>query len=113
MCFSVLALCACSESHECLGDREFDQWQFQQTWFISETPEVENVGAAFGSESGTFYQPFEIQDFQYCAEGMTLYVSYGSVIKRNLVIEILSLDDEKLVLQFPDDKRYAYFRAGR
>lgn len=108
---SLLALVGCSK--ECIDSRSFSSWALQQTWFISEVPDIENLGAAFGDSGGTFYEPLRVPEFEYCAQGNRLHIEYGDVFTRRMVVDILALDDEKMLLQFPDGEQFEYFRAGR
>lgn len=100
-------------SYECIDDRSFSSREFQQTWFISETPGMENLGAAFGDNGGTFYKPLRIREFDYCAMGNKLHIEHGDIIKRRVVVEVLELNNEKMLLKFPGGETFEYFRAGR
>jgi hypothetical protein len=107
----VLSLTACS--HECVDSRGFSSWEFQQSWFTSRSPGIESLGAVFGDTSGSFYEPFQISQFDYCAVGNRLYIKHGKLIKRRLVVEVLELDSERMLLRFQDGGTFEYFRAGR
>jgi len=111
LAFPIL-LASCSEP-QCTHERAFDHWLFQQTWFISETPGTENLGAAFGDNGGTLFVPRTIESFNYCADGRTLHVSYGKYWKHREDWSIVELDEKTLTLKFQDGGTYKYYRAGR
>ena len=110
---------SCTGNETCNNQRSFDSWDFQQTWFKSNHRSVENQGAIFGDNSGDIYHPVQSRDFKYCAQDMTLHISYNwppnlfgwSLFKKHLKIKILEINKETMTLLFPDGTSYKYYRA--
>ncbi len=109
--FLLAVLTACNK--KCEDTRSFSPWLFQQTWFTTQAGGKDHIGGLFGDSTGEIVAPRKIGDFDYCAKGMTLYLTQRNVWHTRQEIKILALDKESMTLQFEDKTIFKYYRAGR
>jgi hypothetical protein len=93
----------------CKKGQEVFPWLFQTTWFIKPERGVENFGAIFDNETGQFWHPGEKRDGSYCIDDKTIIFKNDKPDKEIEKIEIISINETEMVLEFEDGALFTYY----